>query len=163
VKATGTHRRFEQVLSKLGTVEKTERLIIIYFNKLNWFTEYLPTLSNTQRLGYWDIYHLCTLSLIQCIDMEDRLVKGRTNHRHSNSGPPFFLIWSLPRLWYGSLSGSISLNYLSIFYNISCDNSLVLLTFVSRSSCRITYIYIKVWNNRQNTKRESSLRLDILQ
>jgi hypothetical protein len=84
-------------------------------------------------------------------------------HRHSNSGPPFFLIWSLPRLWYGSLSGSISLNHLSIFYNISCYNSLVLLTFVSRSSCRITYIYIKVWNNRQNTKRESSLRLDILQ
>jgi hypothetical protein len=34
VKTTGTHRRFEQVLSKLGTVEKTERLII-YFNKLN--------------------------------------------------------------------------------------------------------------------------------
>ena len=29
-----THRRFEQVLSKLGRVEKTERLII-YFNKLN--------------------------------------------------------------------------------------------------------------------------------
>ena len=68
----------------------------------------------------------------------------RSNHRHSNSGPPFFLIWSLPRLWYGSLSGSISLNHLSIFYNISCHNSLVLLTFVSRSSCRITYIYIKV-------------------
>jgi hypothetical protein len=84
-------------------------------------------------------------------------------HRHSNSGPPFFLIWSLPRLWYGSLSGSISLNHLSIFYNISCYNSLVLLTFVSRPSCRITYIYIKVWNNRQNTKRKSSLRLDILQ
>ena len=62
-------------------------------------------------------------------------------HRHSNSGPPFFLIWSLPRLWYGSLSGSISLNHLSIFYNNSCYNSLVLLTFVSRSSCHITYIY----------------------
>ena len=59
-------------------------------------------------------------------------------HRHSNSGPPFFLIWSLPRLWYGSLSGSISLSHLSIFYNISFYNSLVLLTFVSRSSCRIT-------------------------
>ena len=50
---------------------------------------------------------------------------------------PLFLIWSLPRLWYGSLSGSISLNHLFIFYNISCYNSLVLLTFVSRSSCRI--------------------------
>ena len=84
-------------------------------------------------------------------------------HRHSNSGPPIFVIWSLPRLWYGSLSGSISLNHLSIFYNISCYNSLVLLTCVSKSSCRITYIYIKVWNNRQNIKRESSLRLDILQ
>jgi hypothetical protein len=34
------------------------------------------------------------------------------------------------------------MNHLSIFYNISCYNSLVLLTFVSRSSCRITYIYI---------------------
>ena len=76
---------------------------------------------------------------------------------------PFFLIWSVLRLWYGSLSGNISLNHLSIFYNISCYNSFVLLTFVSRSSCRITYIYIKVRNNRQNTKRESSLRLDILQ
>jgi hypothetical protein len=47
-------------------------------------------------------------------------------HRHSNSGPPlFFLIWSLPRLWYGSLSGRISLNHLSIFYNISCYNSIL--------------------------------------
>ena len=77
--------------------------------------------------------------------------------------PLFPHSWSLPRLWYGSLSGSTSLNHLSIFYNISCYNSLVLLTFVSRSSCRFTYIYIKVRNNRQNTKRESSLRLDILQ
>ena len=76
---------------------------------------------------------------------------------------PLFLIWFIPRLWYGSLSGSITLSHLSIFYNISCYISFVLLTFVSRSSCRITYIYIKVWNNRQNTKRESSLRLDILQ
>ena len=66
---------------------------------------------------------------------------SRKNHRHSNSRPPFFLIWSLPRLWYGFLSGSISLNHLSIFYNISCYNSLVLLTFVSMSSCRI-YLYI---------------------
>ena len=32
----------------------------------------------------------------------------------------------------------------SIFYNISCYNSLVLLTCVSRSSCHITYIYTKV-------------------
>jgi hypothetical protein len=51
---------------------------------------------------------------------------------------PFFLIWSFPRLWYGFLSGSISLSHLSIFYNILCYNSLVLLTFVSRSSCRFT-------------------------
>ena len=91
------------------------------------------------------------------------LPRYKDYHRHSNYGPPFFLICSLPRLWYESLSGSISLNHLSIFYNISYYNSLVLRTFVSRSSCRITYIYIKVWNNRQNTKRESSLRLDILQ
>ena len=66
---------------------------------------------------------------------------GAFMHRHSNSGPPFFLIWSLPRLCYGSLSGSISLNHLSIFYNISCYNSLVLLTFVYRSSCH-KYLYI---------------------
>jgi hypothetical protein len=32
---------------------------------------------------------------------------------------PFFLIWFLLRLWYGSLSGNISLSHLSIFYNIS--------------------------------------------
>jgi hypothetical protein len=63
---------------------------------------------------------------------------GAQTHRHLNSGPPFFLIWSLPQLWYGSLSGSISLSHLSIFYNISCYNSLVLQTFVSRSSCRFT-------------------------
>jgi hypothetical protein len=45
------YRRFEHVLSKLGRVEKTERLII-YLNKLNWFTEmYLPTMSNTQMLS----------------------------------------------------------------------------------------------------------------
>jgi hypothetical protein len=36
----------------------------------------------------------------------------RSKHRHSNSGTPFFLIWSLPRLWYGSLSGSSSWPYL---------------------------------------------------
>ena len=64
-------------------------------------------------------------------------------HRHLKSGPPFFLIWSLPRLWYRSLSGSIYLNHLSICYNISCYNSLVLITLVFRSSCRITYIYIQ--------------------
>ena len=103
------------------------------------------------------------LAFISVSICNNYFAKSSRWHRHSNSGPPFFLIWSLPRLWYGSLSGSISLNHLSIFYNISRYNSLVLLTFVSRSSCRITYIYIKVWNNRQNTKRESSLRLDILQ
>ena len=31
----------------------------------------------------------------------------------------FFLILPLPRLWYGSLSGSISLNHLSIFRELS--------------------------------------------
>ena len=80
------------------------------------------------------------------------------NHRHLKSGPPFSSFG--PSRDYG-----IYLNHLSICYNISCYNSLVLITLVFRSSCRITYIYIyiKVWNNRQNTKRESSLRLDILQ
>jgi hypothetical protein len=76
---------------------------------------------------------------------------GNLDHRHSNSGPPFFFIWSLPRLWYGSLSGSISLNHLSIFYNISCYNSLVLITFVSRSSCRFTCTY-----NEQMRKKGGS-------
>ena len=70
-----------------------------------------------------------------------RQAAGWIKHRHLKSGPPFFLIWSLPRLWYGSLSRSISLNHLSICYNISCYNSLVLITLVFRSSCRITYIY----------------------
>ena len=92
-----------------------------------------------------------------------RFPHSHLTHRHSNSGPPFFLLWSLPRLWYGYLSGSISLNHLSIFYDISCYNSLVLIIFVSRSRCRFAYICIKVRNNRQNTKRESSLRLNILQ
>jgi hypothetical protein len=88
--------------------------------------------------------------------------------------PPFFslLIGSLPRLWYGSLSVSISLNHLSIFYNSSCYNSLVLLTIVyrsscrityicSRSSCRITYIYVYISNtaagprNKKLEERES--------
>ena len=76
MKATGTHRRFKQVLSKLGAVEKTERLII-YFNKLGQFTEmYLPTLSNTQKLSYWNIIIRVH---IQCVDMEERPVKHRIN------------------------------------------------------------------------------------
>ena len=32
-----------------------------------------------------------------------KTLTGGNWHRHSNSGLPFFLIWSLPRLWYGSL------------------------------------------------------------
>ena len=37
---------------QLDSIHGTERLIV-YFNKLNWFTEmYLPTLSNTQMLSY---------------------------------------------------------------------------------------------------------------
>ena len=40
-----------------------------------------------------------------------------------------------------------SLSHLSIFYNISCYNSLVLLTFVSRPSCRFTYNFIYVFYN----------------
>ena len=50
---------------------------------------------------------------------------------------PFFLIWSLPRLWYGSLSGSISLNHLSIFYIalFSCQHSskITNVTFLKQS------------------------------
>jgi hypothetical protein len=64
-------------------------------------------------------------------DSTHHFFRNACTHRHSNSGPPFFLICSLPLLWYGSLYGSIYLNHLSIFYNISCYNSLVLLTFVS--------------------------------
>jgi hypothetical protein len=64
-----THRQFEQVLCNLGRVEKTERLII-YFNKLNWFTEmYLPTLSNNTKLSYEDLscnqYICCTNMLYE--------------------------------------------------------------------------------------------------
>ena len=73
--------------------------------------------------------------------------------------PPFFLIWTLPRLWYGSLSGSISLNHLSIFYNILCYNSPVLLTaFVSRSSCRFTIntVYIHK-GKKQSSKYEEGI------
>ena len=77
-------------------------------------------------------------------------------HRHSNSGLPFFLIWSLPRLWYGFLSGSMSLNHLFIFYNISCYNFLVLLTFVSRSSCRI-YLYIHKGMKQSSKYKEGIL------
>ena len=73
-------------------------------------------------------------------------------HRHSNSGHPFFLIWSLPRLWYGSLYGSISLSHLSIFYN-----SLVLLTFVSRSSCRITCRYETIVKIQRGNPRFDSI------
>jgi hypothetical protein len=82
VKATGTHRRFEQGLSKLGTVGKTERLII-HFNKLNWFTEiYLQTLSNARLLGYIQ-YHVCTHSLIQCVDR----FRGDSPKVHWSEGP----------------------------------------------------------------------------
>ena len=81
VKAIHTYmyRRFEHVLSKLGRVEKTERLII-YLNKLNWFTEmYLTTMSNTQMLSYWDISHLWKLCTHSPFVMDDHAVKHRTN------------------------------------------------------------------------------------
>ena len=79
VKARHVYRRFEHVLSKLGRVEKTERLII-YLNKLNWFTEmYLPTMSNTQMLSYWDISHLWKLCTHSPFAMDDHAVKHRTN------------------------------------------------------------------------------------
>jgi hypothetical protein len=71
-----------------------------------------------------------------------RIIWSTGTHRHSNSGPPPLFPHLVPPaimgLWYGSLYGSISLNHLSIVYNISCYNSLALLTFVSRSSCRFT-------------------------
>jgi hypothetical protein len=36
-------------------VEAIPMFLIIYLNKLNWFTEmYLTTMSNTQMLSYWD-------------------------------------------------------------------------------------------------------------
>ena len=43
-------------------------------------------------------------------DESRRLLEGRRDHMVFTTGtripdPPFFLIWSLPRLWYGSLSG----------------------------------------------------------
>jgi hypothetical protein len=62
-----------------GRVEKTARLII-YLNKLNWFTEmYLVTMSNTQMLvigifSHW--WKLCTHSPFV---MDDHAVKHRTN------------------------------------------------------------------------------------
>ena len=104
----------------------------------------LPRLWYGSLSGSISLNHLSIFYNISCYNSLVLLtfVSRSSCRRHSNSGPHFFLIWSLPRLWYGSLSGSISLNHLSIFYNISCYNSLVLLTFVSRSSCRITYIYI---------------------
>ena len=76
---TYMYRRFEHVLSKLGRVEKTERLII-YLNKLNWFTEmYLTTMSNTQMLSYWDISHLWKLCTHSPFVMDNDAVKHRTN------------------------------------------------------------------------------------
>ena len=73
-------------------------------------------------------------------------------HRHSNSGPlfphlvpPAIMVWIFVWNYSRNTSCEPNLNHLSISYNISCYNSLVLLTFVSRSSCPITYICIKVW------------------
>jgi hypothetical protein len=96
---------------------------------------------------------------------------------------PFFLIWSLLWLWYLYLyiySARTDHGYRCTGYRMDLClevylwtiypyfttfrlTTLILITFVSRSSCPFTYIYIKVRNNCQNTKRESSLRLDILQ
>jgi hypothetical protein len=60
------------LLSKLGRVEKTERLII-YLNKLNWFTEmYLRTMSNTQMLSYWDI--ICEIPWISSVCWDKWLI-----------------------------------------------------------------------------------------
>ena len=91
--------------------------------------------------------------LYQCMNLKEYVVQHLTDSSLELEfrTPLFFLIWPLPRLWYGSLSGSISLSHLSIFYNISCYNSLVLLTFVSRSSCRLTL---------KNLKRHAQLNLE---
>jgi hypothetical protein len=96
-------------------------------------------------------------------DESRRLLEGRRDHMVFTTGtripdPPFFLIWSLPRLWYGSLSGSISLNHLSIFYNISCYNSLVLLTFASSlGPAAVLLIYIHKGMKQSSKYKEGIL------
>jgi hypothetical protein len=107
---------------------------------LFFFFFFCIVLSNEKIIMWinYILWFLLIILLIVGILIDNNAFVCLLFHRHSNSGLPFFLIWSLPRLWYGSLSGSISLKHLSIFFNISCYNSLVLLIFVSRSSCRIT-------------------------
>jgi hypothetical protein len=95
-------------------------------------------------------------------------------HRHSNSGPPFFLIWSLPRLWYGSLSGSISLNHLSIFYNISTwkteNIDVKTWSLVQRDPWKIIILYVNAWKSNlllslktnQSPYSDASLRRSLI-
>ena len=92
----------------------------------SWSKEWLITF-NADKTKY--LIFSINLTNLPILPLSSQALEFRT---------PFFLIWSLPRLWYGSLSGSISLSHLSIFYSISCYNSLVLLSFVSRSSSRFT-------------------------
>jgi hypothetical protein len=56
-----------------------------------------------------------------------KTLTGGNWHRHSNSGLPFFLIWSLPRLWYGSL------------YMFSLIPPLI---YMWVSVCTLMYIYL---------------------
>ena len=105
----------------------------------------------------FELLKVCRQANPTWIELRVMYVRSTVTHRHLKSGPPFFLIWSLPRLWYGSLSGSISLNHLSICYNISCYNSLVLITLVFRSSCRITYIYIHKGMKQSSKYKEGIL------
>ena len=71
-------------------------------------------------------------------------------HRHSDSGPPFFLIWSLPRLWYGSLSGSISCPFVHILQHFVLQLSRST-KFCFQVQLAFYLKNIKVRNNRQNT------------
>ena len=72
VKATGTHRRLEQVVSKLDSVDKTEKSSI-YFNNPNELI-HRKVVTNAVKVSVIGIYvH------IQCVNMEDcPLVKQGT-------------------------------------------------------------------------------------
>jgi hypothetical protein len=90
------------------------------------FSKWLPQYRKNSTLfdfkgSFWFIFS----------DLQTQVMKS-TDTRIPD--PPFFLIWSLLRLWYGSLSGSISLSHLSIFYNISFYNTTITrCTALSRS------------------------------
>jgi hypothetical protein len=96
-----------------------------------------------QTYDYWSDLIYC-----QMVSTFTKMYANKGNNKPTGTripDPPFFLIWSLPRLWYGSLSGSISLNHLSIFYNISCYNSLVLLTFEQGKTKPLYWLVFTLW------------------